>query len=491
MRWILPCAGALGMTALANPATALLAPASWGLRSSLVLACLVVLDVWLLASAGYCLRQRGALRWGGLAGFQGRCLGILLLLELGLHGVNALTGFIPAWEPPNSGKILAKVQLEEYRDEPWAERFWRENSERIRRGLDWHPHLGLVFGEYDGEYINYRDGLRKTWQPRTLDPAEAEHLYVFGGSTTFCWGARDEYTMPSHLGRELWRRGNRVIVRNAGEITYGVGQELHKLVLLLRDGRRIDHVVFYDGANEVGAFVEGEPGRIQGHGALQEAVDNAKRLTYELSPSQAGLAMVALGGGMLVRDNLFSVVALSRLFEPLGLAPVAERNTSVEEYARHGPRDASAAEIQGFAEGIADHYVRTLRVLDHLSRAYGFSYVTFWQPMFPLEEHRFPEEIAGARAHYPYYLDPTFEQLYERATRQVAQADLPHHHDITHVLADRPAPFYYDGPHLTEEGNAYLAERMAPYVERELLGGGEPPVEGGSEAGRTRPPDRG
>ena len=461
--------------ALLNPIWVLLFPGPLELDDPVVIAALIVFDAWALATLILCIRRGRRLRIGELVRFNLALLAVAVVIELSLHALNRVRTFHPEWAPPDSRRFLGIAELPPFRDKPWAPALMRETLERYRQ-VGWHPYLGLQFGAYAGTYVNVDDdGLRKTWNPpETPGGAPRRQIYVFGGSTTYCEGARDEYTLPSFLSKRLNAAGDRAVVHNAGEMSYGVEQEVLKLLFYLRSGHRIDGVVFYDGINEVASFLEGQAGRIQGFQVLKGAFDNAKQLVFVLNPTERGSVLGFMGLQSLAEDNLYSLGALGLLVTTARNALGHPRHTAataaidVSETST-GPK-RTGAEIQAFATAVVDHYAATLGVLDALSRAYSFRYATFWQPMLPLEDTLFDDERAGAKSNHPIYFDADFAEVHRLATEELQRRALPHHHDFSRVLYGRTEPFYFDGVHLTENGNAFVADRMAAVLEGELMG---------------------
>lgn len=135
-----------------------------------------------------------------------------------------------------------KLSLSAYKDKEWAKAFWKERSQ-IR--YTYEPYVAWKGQEYHGKYINIdSQGVRKTWNPKDLHGKENGIIYVFGGSTVFGFGARDDYTIPSHLSKILNNKNYNFIVYNYGRDAYVFTQELIRLILLLRDGGRPDYVIF-------------------------------------------------------------------------------------------------------------------------------------------------------------------------------------------------------------------------------------------------------
>ncbi len=83
---------------------------------------------------------------------------------------------------------------------------------------------------------------------------------MFGGSTTWGEGQRDEYTIASDLARLGETAGTPVIVRNFGQRGWAHFQEMILFEQLLAAEPAPDIVLFYDGANEINVQALGAKG---------------------------------------------------------------------------------------------------------------------------------------------------------------------------------------------------------------------------------------
>jgi hypothetical protein len=101
-------------------------------------------------------------------------------------------------------------------------------------------------------YLNIEDGHRVSWSPPSYPSCRAASVWVFGGSTTFGEGQRDEHTVPSALARAAWADGVALDVTNFGQLGDPHWIEVRRLEEALGTSPdRPDLIIFYDGANEV------------------------------------------------------------------------------------------------------------------------------------------------------------------------------------------------------------------------------------------------
>ncbi len=301
---------------------------------------------------------------------------------------------------------------------PWADSYYAELKRA--RHTRWEPYSYWRREAFAGEYINIdADGIRKSWAP---DDARLK-VWMFGGSTVWGTGARDDYTLPSALARALAGRGVAAEVVNLGETGYVSGQQLASLLSHLRDGGRPDAVVFYDGVNDVYAALQREAA-----GAPQNEAHRERdfRVTDGV-------------------DNWLE--ALPRTLE--GVQRLA---------ARLGPAPARRPVRELAAEVVAAHRAN-VRAVQALGREFGFETWFFWQPHVFAKRQRSPTEERIYRASLQRHKD-----LQLAADATLAAAGDPAVIDLSTTFATTPDALYLDFCHLSEDGNARVAERIAAYL---------------------------
>ena len=116
-------------------------------------------------------------------------------------------------------------------------------------GIRWEPFTYWRYRPHLGQYVNLdANGLRRTWNMPTDQPVKVS---MFGGSTMWGVGARDEFTIASMLSKMLAQVfPSRVQIANYGTTGYVSTQEMIFLLRELQQGQRPDIVIFYDGYND-------------------------------------------------------------------------------------------------------------------------------------------------------------------------------------------------------------------------------------------------
>lgn len=307
-----------------------------------------------------------------------------------------------------------RADLPNYRNVGWAQRHFQEFSKVSTTYFDF---IGWRRAPFEGSTIRIdADGYRR--HPNGPERAQAA-VWVFGGSTTWGPGVDSGNTMPARL-QALSGLGS----FNFGESAYTAHQSFNLLVKSYLQGGRPQHVVFYDGANEVVIKCRAELG------------------FYSSSHEQT------------IRERLRST-ALSRQF----LAP------SLELLGR-GLRTLAAAEQQDMGYDchrneakrklIASALVMDWQLARQLAESRGARFLPVLQPISftgrPYLEHL--PGVLAAKA-----LRDQYDAVYPEIRRQLAEAGMPYL-DLSDVL-DIREPVYIDFAHVSPRGNELIAQGIA------------------------------
>jgi hypothetical protein len=268
-------------------------------------------------------------------------------------------------------------------------------------------------------YVNVVDGRRRTLEVR--DPERT--VWMFGGSTTYGTGQRDEHTIASDLVRLARSDGVRLRVLNFGCPGKVNWAETLQFEHLLRSGRRPpDAAIFFDGINEwYRAFTREEIG------LLDPTIPWAG---YASAADQRALEAAARERGYVAEHRPERAVRLAAV-----------------QY-RQGVRRARAVGAE-----------------------FGVPVITFWQPaLFTM-----PLSAPGsATVYHNEDIDPgsasTTGRLYQDAMARSGVDPI----DLTDVLDDADQALFFDCCHTNEAGALLQAEAMYPFVEDALFVGTAP-----------------
>jgi len=299
-----------------------------------------------------------------------------------------------------------------------------------------------------GRYINVEpSGRRRTWQPNDAASTSGDPLnvWMFGGSTLWGMGARDDQTIPSWVARQLSIDGRPVRVENFGQLAYVSTQEALALTMELRAGRVPDVVVLYDGANDALAALQvGKAGQPMARMAWYPTMYSRQDLMTQAAivPHYGNLSLSLLTDFILVN-------ALGADFLP-------------------------ADKIQPLAQATVDEYAANVELVRQLGRAYGFQVRVFWQPTLFSKQPHSPHEAAVAQT----YLE-SMRKFFAATNAAVAVhpklTAAAEFRDLSAVLNDQGETLFPDHCHLCEEGNRRIAQVIAAEIEPLLSPAGSSP----------------
>ena len=364
------------------------------------------------------------------------CIAIILALfviEIGLHAATFLISLHGVQDP--------HYILSSFNQTSWAPGFFKENAVLSSAFKSYTPYVEWTTKEFNGQYTNVDAyGRRATWNPTTF-AGTTKIVDVFGGSTVWGTGVRDDYTVPSQISQLLNVSSSHYLVYNYGQDSYVTDQEIFKLILLLKSGQIPDYVIVYDGFNTVAAaFQNGEAsGTLLNENVVREKLEgsfwkNAYSNTLQVLHDNCELCKVA--------------VDVARWTNPNFLRPANQAE------------GLDTATLGTMAQGVAADYLSSVDLLDKLSREYHFKYLVFWQPNIFLEKQR-----VGDESKLPL-IDPTVNDKSLGYLQNAVLADLrtdntnPHFYDISDALSARTQQVYIDEAHLSEPGNGMIASRI-------------------------------
>lgn len=311
---------------------------------------------------------------------------------------------------------------------PWADAYFRETQQTPSAYWPFTESRPLPF---KGKYVNVEGWSRRSYEPRNL-PDGAPVVWMFGGSTTWGEGQRDDYTIASDISRIAARAGTPVRIMNYGQRGWTHFQEMILFEQLLASQPKPDLVLFYDGANEINAQSLGAKDVPTHTLADQYAERLAGSSITQQFGSKGGSEPSAL---QTIWDEYALHSALRKVIgkigdlvsPPAGAAPSRPAASDDDKPAGAGTYYSKTIDD---ARNAVDVYERGRRMTEHLAADHGVDAVFFWQPVMvgPTEK--------WANAHIT---PPTV--------------------NISDALADHQDVFI-DGGHTNEVGAQIVAERI-------------------------------
>jgi len=355
------------------------------------------------------------------------------------------TGVLSVVAETASGQRRNRSDLAYYQNAEWGSNYWREFEASLPQA--YYPYVIWRRRPYAGETINIaQDRMRVT--PGADCSANALTIFVFGGSTVWGTGAPDWATIPAYLQAALAAKRNApVCVVNFGESGYVSTQSLVLLVLQLQRGWIPDVVIFYDGANDVGAGVANGVAAVHDdYGRIGQFFE--RQTTGPESP----FAKWSAGLGL---------VRLSR--QLAGLDPVASARS-----AQSRPPAALGVADPDVVAAVVRTYARTYELVEQLGRAYGFESFFFWQPLLPTSDKPLtPEQRTMLSELDRIAVSPEDYRSAAELVEQIA-ADHPNMFSLRTVFDQDTTQIWIDFVHVTPHGNERVARAILNAIEPAL-----------------------
>ena len=268
------------------------------------------------------------------------------------------------------GSAKAQTPLEEYGMDKLRKAYpgWSDEeikslvSENYRDSrFEYEPFTGFKQRPFRGRFVNVDPaGFRFSkdqapWPPRS----DAVNVFVFGGSTTYGFGLRDDETIASYLQQcAPAPPGEFVAVYNFGREGYFSSQELVLFQQLLNEGFVPQVAVFIDGLNDFWAV----SGPLYTE-RLRDVFDGKQ----EPGPLQ-NLPMVRAAHWMTARWG-----------KPQPHSPVsnAEQNPGTKPQPQKAIQDTDPALLQS----IADRWLANKRMIEAIAKDFGVRPIFVWQPV--------------------------------------------------------------------------------------------------------------
>jgi hypothetical protein len=295
----------------------------------------------------------------------------------------------------------SRAQADAYANAPWAHEVNREYNERSAR---WQPYVYWIGAPFESRYTNVSaEGLRATWKSAVANPAcqRPVRIFMFGGSTMWGEGARDDDTIASWLQRSLSTRNVCAQVSNFGQDGYVSTQEMILLAEEIQNGNAPDLATYYDGYNDPHSALTNDTAGVTYD---EEAHRREFNMGNLITPDQWG--QLSTTWSVLIQ------VSLKEFVHVLGLGRLARRivaKWSPGSYIDvHGvlikaPRTAMNADRATALENAAARdYLANVGIVAGLAHRFGFRRLSYWQPrlgdkpiLSPYERQQMQDLIPG------------------------------------------------------------------------------------------------
>lgn len=373
-----------------------------------------------------------------------RIVGVLIIIELFLQ---VLTFARFAW-----GTFAKKQAERDMVTRTWALRdptFRAVYSEEANVWEDYEPFIGWHTRELHTPHINVSsDGIRNTVGNPVSSVTGLSTIYFFGGSAMWGEGHADDTTIPSLIATQLNASAAKVNIINYGEIGYGSTQEVLRLALLLKSGKRPDKVVFYDGCNDFFlSTLDTKP-----HETFRD--ERMKSVLGNIWALQDDSEKTGMTNTTVFSKSFWSYIQIIRYPIEIYNSIIRTATQKTTEVVLDDPGKTAA---------IAQNYLGNIKLLDALSREYHFDYLLFWQPTVYSREMS-AEEKNLPDIHPDRY--PQLSQIYRDTARTIGQELGDKFIDVSDTFTGVTDSIFTDTCHVTVQGNTLVSKEITDVMRR-------------------------
>ncbi len=369
-------------------------------------------------------------------------LGIALLMLVAIEACFLLAFYMRSfWHPPYADY---RIKADTYSDTSWVASYVQEHEQL--GNPRWKSYVYWRRPPYSGKYINTdSDGIRKTYNPPAPEGASSRlKIFMFGGSTMFGSGEKDDSTIPSIFAREARREGINCEVVNYGQEAYVSTQEVIELMLRLQKGDIPDVVIFYDGVNDTfGPFQLGVAGLPHNEFNREKEFNLLEKRSLVILSAQSAI------------KHFYTVRFLNGALKKLGLHHETTQLIPLEY-------EKQTSDKAALARAAVETYLSNIRLIHALSKAYGFKCLFYWQPTIYqkkqlTEYERKAMEVENKYTGIQEFYMNTYTYMQQRTAGMKTEIAF---HDISSIFSNVHEPIYIDLWHLGERGNSLIARRM-------------------------------
>lgn len=327
--------------------------------------------------------------------------------------------------------IDPRVDFDVYQNKSMARDYFNEFQQSGQS--EYYPYLGYRrVPNYSGKYINLDENSIRRTINKCDNTSKKIKIFMFGGSTLWGTGARDEGTIPSLLSGELCKSGLSVEVTNFGENGYVSTQEMIKLQLELRNGNIPDIAIFYDGVNDVYSsfqtFITG-----QDEAGLPQ--NNQNRIDDFNSRNRFNLAGVF--------PNFYSIINSNQARRIFNNEKKVDPNIDPQ-----------------LINDTANIYLNNIRMIKSLEKEFNFKSFFYWQPIM------YTKSVLSEDEKNKIWVAGQLKDLFIQTSNKVVKSrDV---HDLTDVFNDNNSTIFIDWCHMAENGNEIIAKRMLKDIQNYL-----------------------
>jgi lysophospholipase L1-like esterase len=371
-------------------------------------------------------------------------VGVALLILAMLEGTFQLVFWTRDRGRPAAGFLPEDRMVRVYPGQSWVHPYMSELGGALHE--QWRSYVYWRSRPYRGSFINIDGhGIRQTWNGSPASSPNRLKIFMFGGSTMWGWGSRDEFTIASLTSKRLAKQlTSTPWVVNYGEPGYVSTQEVITLMLELRQGNIPDIAIFYDGVNDAwSAFQNGVAGIPQNEFNRVTEFNARDRLNVR--------------GGFLEKLGLYRFTR--------SVAGGLGRSESTGSAQRRSRDSALVGDT-------VDVYFANVKLVNALAREFGFRTVFFWQPtmyskkVLSPEEDRWRREGEGRSGRTTRAFADDYRAFDAAFKRRLQSGQVANVYDLSGIFERDPRTIFIDRFHVSEVGNETVAGAIADVVRR-------------------------
>lgn len=350
-----------------------------------------------------------------------------------------------------------RKEADGYQSADWVDDYYQELSDAGQ--VSWHSYIYWRRQPYSGNYINVNhEGIRATWRNEEHKvPNDTLRVFLFGGSTMWGTGVRDDFTIASQLAKALANEKDVYFdITNFGETGYTNTQELINLVVALRKGDIPDLAIFYDGVNDVySAFQNLEAGLPQNEFRREREFNLLKlrgEKTTSLVISAIHLTLAKLAIVQMVETFLKEKILYNRQRKVL-MSRVPQQTT------------------KQLAKEIVEIYTSNIKAIQALAEEYQFQTLLYWQPVIFSKRVLTRYELEQQEKYR--YLRELFIETYNLVLEHDELKRNPSFHNVSNLFDRKCMPIYIDFCHVSETANEIIGYRISSDLPASLSSGSQ------------------
>lgn len=344
---------------------------------------------------------------------------------------------------------------------------------------------GFNYSVFTGWRRNAYAGTAITVEPKfntrvSVNHAENDSVWFFGGSTMWGTGSPDDKTIPSYYaqltGEKVW---------NLGESAYNSFQELIQLEIFLSKGLKPKAVIFYDGVND-SDYCNANTKSIPTHSRVDQysryikqfsekvAEINELKLTIKELESGAGTNISILGKRIVHYLVEPYAAVYIKYFDNQSTGVVNNSDLSTKKKFSLFSKKKSykvCGDSKQRSVDAAKTTVRTWLLAYDLLKSRNINTFFVLQPTAQIKPQRYDlDYLLDSKKQAIADETQSYESRYEQTKKIwgeycVAHGACDNFLDLSDLFVGLDEPIFIDNCHVSPNGNKYVAERIVKFVD--------------------------